>query len=54
MNDTSKTKIIIGMPVYNVENFIHNALNSLLDQSFKNFLIIISDNGSTDKTKSIC
>ena len=42
------------MPVYNAENFIHNALNSLLDQSFKNFIIIISDNGSTDKTKLIC
>lgn len=50
----SKTKLIIGMPVYNGEAFIHEALRSLLSQTFKDFEIIISDNASTDKTEEIC
>lgn len=47
-------KVSIGMPVYNGELFIHEALNSLLNQSFANFELIISDNGSTDSTETIC
>lgn len=47
-------KVSIGMPVYNGESFIHEALNSLLAQSFADFELIISDNGSTDATEAIC
>ncbi len=42
------------MPVYNGEKYISQALDSLLAQTFKDFELIISDNGSTDKTESIC
>lgn len=44
----------IGMPVYNGENFIGEAIDSLIAQSYKNFEIIISDNASTDNTEVIC
>ena len=54
MNDIVKPKIIIGMPVYNSSKFLHNSITSLLNQSYKNFILIISDNGSTDDTKLIC
>jgi glycosyltransferase involved in cell wall biosynthesis len=54
MNDITKPKIIIGMPAYNASEFIHNSITSLLNQSYKNFILIISDNGSTDDTKLIC
>lgn len=54
MNDNISPKIIIGMPVYNVSKFLHNSITSLLNQSYKNFILIISDNGSTDDTKLIC
>jgi glycosyltransferase involved in cell wall biosynthesis len=47
-------KVSIGMPVYNGESFIHEALNSLLAQSFADFELIISDNGSNDSTEAIC
>ena len=54
MSETIEPKMVIGMPVYNASKFIHNAITSLLNQSYKNFILIISDNGSTDNTKSIC
>jgi glycosyltransferase involved in cell wall biosynthesis len=47
-------KISIGLPVYNGELFIQETLRSLVNQSFADFEIIISDNASTDKTESIC
>ena len=45
--------VSIGMPVYNEERFIRQALDSLLSQSFENFELIISDNASTDCTGDI-
>lgn len=46
--------VSVGMPVYNGEKFIRNALDSLLAQDYGNFEIIICDNASTDKTAEIC
>jgi glycosyltransferase involved in cell wall biosynthesis len=47
-------KVSIGMPVYNGEHFIREALDSLLAQTFTEFELIISDNGSSDATEAIC
>ncbi len=47
-------KVSIGMPVYNGEQYIKEALDSLLAQTFVDFELIISDNASTDNTVSIC
>jgi len=47
-------KLSIGMPVYNGENYLCEALDSLLGQTFTDFELIISDNASTDATQSIC
>lgn len=49
-----KPLVSIGMPVYNEERFIRQALDSLLSQSFEDFELIISDNASTDGTQEIC
>ncbi|MDD7885336.1 glycosyltransferase family 2 protein [Flavivirga sp. 57AJ16] len=38
------------IPLYNKEKFIGNTLNSVLNQSFENFEVIIIDDGSTDKS----
>jgi glycosyltransferase involved in cell wall biosynthesis len=46
--------ISIGMPVYNGANTLRQALDSLLTQSFSDFLLLISDNASTDDTGEIC
>jgi glycosyltransferase involved in cell wall biosynthesis len=46
-------KVSIGLPVYNGENFLSQALDSLLGQTYSDFELVISDNGSTDRTKEI-
>jgi glycosyltransferase involved in cell wall biosynthesis len=50
----SKAFVSIGMPVYNGERFIRQAIDSLLVQDYENFELIISDNASTDTTSNIC
>jgi glycosyltransferase involved in cell wall biosynthesis len=47
-------KVSIGMPVYNGERFIRQAIESILAQSYPHFELIISDNASTDRTQEIC
>jgi glycosyltransferase involved in cell wall biosynthesis len=47
-------RVTIGMPVYNAERYIDEALASLLGQSFDDFELIISDNASTDRTEEVC
>ena len=51
---TKVPQVSIGMPVYNGAKFIHEALDSLLAQTFADFELIISDNASTDETEAIC
>jgi glycosyltransferase involved in cell wall biosynthesis len=46
--------ISIGMPVYDGEPFVKEALDSLLAQDYPNFELIISDNASTDGTSELC
>jgi glycosyltransferase involved in cell wall biosynthesis len=47
-------KINIGLPVYNGEKYLEQAINSLLNQTFRDFDLIICDNASTDRTQDIC
>ena len=54
MKNKIQPKLNIGIPVYNGEKFIRNCLNSILNQTFTDFEIILSDNASTDSTTSIC
>jgi glycosyltransferase involved in cell wall biosynthesis len=49
-----KHLLSIGLPVYNGERYLSKALDSLLNQDFEDFELIISDNGSTDQTEAIC
>ena len=52
-NVTCETMVSIGMPVYNGEKHIRQALDSLLQQTHMNFELVISDNGSNDGTYDI-
>lgn len=47
-------RVTIGMPVYNGAATIAAALDSLLSQTFRDFVLVISDNGSSDGTEAIC
>jgi len=42
------------MPVYNGEAYLALAIQSILDQTFTDFELIITDNASTDSTRDIC
>ena len=54
MTKSHGPRVSIGLPVYNGENFLEEAIVSLLAQSFEDFELIIADNASTDNTEAIC
>jgi glycosyltransferase involved in cell wall biosynthesis len=50
----SVPRVSIGLPVYNGENYLAEAIRSVLGQTFPDLELIISDNASTDRTSEIC
>jgi len=46
--------VSIGIPVYNGEAFLEEAIESVLMQTFVDFELVISDNASVDRTQAIC
>ena len=46
--------ISIIMPVYNLEHYVDNSINSVIHQNFQDFELLIIDDGSTDRTGKIC
>lgn len=48
------SKISIIVPVYNVELYLRECLDSILNQTFKDFELILVDDGSTDESGKIC
>lgn len=47
-------KVSIIVPVYNVEKYIRNCLDSIRNQTFTDWECILVDDGSTDKSGAIC
>lgn len=50
----NKITVSIGMPVFNDKLYLNQSLGSLLQQTYSNFELIISDDGSTDGSEDIC
>lgn len=48
------TKVDIIIPVYNKEKYIRNCIDSILNQTHKNFNLILVDDGSIDSSGEIC
>jgi glycosyltransferase involved in cell wall biosynthesis len=53
MENLEPPKISVVMPVYNGERFLREAVDSILNQIYKDFEFIIIDDGSTDQTSAI-
>ena len=47
-------RVGIGMPVFNGANYLVDAIESILSQTFEDFELLICDNASTDETPDIC
>lgn len=46
--------ISVIVPAYNVENVLHYCIDSILNQTYKDFELILVDDGSTDKSGKVC
>ena len=46
--------ISIVIPVYNAEKYLEQCLNSIQNQTYKNFEVILVNDGSMDHSESIC
>lgn len=49
-----KANISVIIPVYNVEKYISECLDSVINQTYKKLQIILVDDGSTDSSGKIC
>lgn len=54
MINTMAKLVSIIIPVYNVDQYIDECLNSVINQTYKNLEIVIIDDGSTDESLQIC
>ncbi|MGN0490935.1 glycosyltransferase family 2 protein [Ruminococcus sp.] len=50
----SSIKFSIIIPVYNVEKYLNECVESVINQTYSNFEIILVDDGSTDSSPKIC
>ncbi|MEJ2601384.1 MAG: glycosyltransferase family 2 protein [Anaerolineales bacterium] len=54
LTGSHQPRVSIGLPVFNAEKYLDQAIDSILEQTFTDFELIISDNCSTDRTREIC
>ncbi len=47
-------QVSLGLPIFNGERYVREAVDSVLRQSFEDFELVICDNASTDSTPEIC
>lgn len=46
--------ISIIVPIYNAEKYLHRCIDSILEQTFSDFELLLIDDGSTDQSGVIC
>jgi len=53
MTSRSLPRVTVGVPVYNGERYLACTLDSLLNQTVRDFVVVVGDNASTDGTAAI-
>ena len=53
-NDMKEPLISVVVPVFNCEKYVYKCLTSLIEQTFQDFEIVIVNDGSTDRTETLC
>ena len=48
------SKVSVIMPVYNAEKYLSEAIESVLNQMYTNFELLLINDRSTDNSKKIC
>jgi len=56
INKTKQDQLLVSLivPIYDAETYLPKCLDSLLNQTYRNWEIILVDDGSTDKSLEIC
>ncbi|MGY5253864.1 glycosyltransferase family 2 protein [Sphingobacterium spiritivorum] len=54
VNTSNHTLVSIIIPIYNVDEFLDETIQSVLNQSFQEFELILINDGSTDRSALIC
>jgi len=54
VKEDNRTKISIIVPVYNVEKYLRECIDSLRNQTYRNIQVVLVDDGSTDASGAIC
>lgn len=49
-----KPLVSVIVPVFNVEEYLNDCVNSILNQTYKNIEVILVDDGSTDNSDKVC
>lgn len=53
INSTKQHLVSVVIPAYNCEKYINEAIDSILNQTYQNFEIVIADDGSTNRDSEI-
>lgn len=54
MDQTPIPKISVVVPVYKVQTYLQECIDSILSQTFTDFELILVNDGSTDNCRAIC
>lgn len=54
MSDTNKPLISVVAPVYNTSKYLRQCIESVINQSYENWELILVDDGATDESPLIC